>query len=1061
MAEEQHKKGPISWMARNRVTANLIMIFFLASGIMLATQIKQEIFPESTMDYVTVSLNYPGASPEEVERGLILATEEAIRGLEGIKEVTATASEGSGSVTAEVLSSYDPNKILQDVRSAVDRIRTFPVEMENYTVSLMSREREVVSIIIWGDQSERALRDLAESIRADLLEYPEITIVNLSGTRTPEISIEVPTEKLRAYNLTLNEIASKIDETVMEMPAGKVKTDSGEIMLRTSDRRYWAREYNDIPIITQDDGTVVRLSDIAKIKETFEESDVRTYFNGKRAVQLGVYRVGDQTPMEVSARVKEHVAEIAGTLPSDTHVDILDDHSEILQYRIDLLFRNAYLGVILVLVLLGLFLEPRLAFWVTLGIPISIIGAILVLPTADISINMISLFAFLITIGVVVDDAVIVGEHVFTMRQRGMSYLKAAIIGAKEMAIPVTFSVLTNIITFSPLLFVPGMMGKIFGSIPIIVTAIYAISLFESLFILPAHLAHKPKKDGIIVRTLNVPRRWMSGILQFIIDRIYTPLLDLTTKWRYTTLAVGIAILILVATMALAGRIDFQFMETVESETASVSITLPIGTPVAETERIKDIVLKAADETIEDYGGPERTKGVMAVIGVPGRGGEGAGSISGGHLANISVFLLPVDERDFSTEEFANSWARRVGVIPGLENITFSFEMMRWGGAPIHVELSHKDNAMLEAAASKLASLLQNYDGIRDIDDGFSEGKTQFDFDIKLTAKSLGLSAADVTNQVRAAFYGAEALRNQRGRDEVKIFVRYPQEERTSLQDIKDLMIRTSGGGEIPLTEATDIKVGNAYTEIRRRNGHRILNVTAEIDRTVTNENKVLSSLESNELEDLTADFNGLTYSFQGRQKEQNESLSGLFAGFGIALLGVYMLLAIPFKSYFQPLIIMFSIPFGCVGAVLGHWIMGYNLSLMSLFGIVALSGVVVNDSLVMIVSANRNREGGDNPHDAIVKAGSGRFRPILLTSLTTFFGLAPMIFETATDAKFLIPMALSLGFGILFATLITLMMVPSLYMILFDIRKLFSWSDEIEEKDEVEEKEVGLVLTE
>ncbi|CAM2066067.1 Efflux RND transporter permease subunit [Sulfidibacter corallicola] len=1029
-------KGAIAWMATHKVTANLLMILLLAGGLVSGLRLKQEVFPDFKLDTVTVTVSYPGASPAEVEKGVILAVEEAIRGMEGIEEVESTATEGSAVVSGEILSGFEPNKILNDVKSEIDRITTFPVEVEKTTVSLASRERSVLSLAVSGRQTEQDLRVLAESIRAELLTSPEVTVVNLRGVRQPEVSIEVSEEHLRAYGLTLQGIADRISQSSLEVPGGKIKTDSGEILLRTSERKYYGREFVNLPIVTRQDGSTVLLSEIATVRETFEDSDIRTYYNGKPAALLEIFRVGDQKPADVSAAAKEVVARMQAELPEGVEIAVWNDMSEALQDRIDLLFKNTFFGLVLVLMLLSLFLEPRLAFWVTMGIPISILGALLFMPAVDASINMVTLFAFLITIGVVVDDAVVVGEHIFSLRQEGKSYVQAAILGAREMAAPVTFSILTNVVAFLPLMFVPGMLGKMFFYIPLIVITIFLISLFEALFILPAHLADGADRPHTPSRLERMRLRFGRG-LQHFIDKVFQPFLELSLRWRYVTVSFGFMCLMMIAGMVASGRAPFNFFSAVEGDVVSANLALPIGTPVAETEAFQKRLTQVAREILEEHGGESILRGSMVRVGAAS-GNDGASSVQGGHLAIVNLLFVPVDERDITTEEFANLWRARFGTPSDIESLTFKYTEGPNIGSPIHVALSHNDADALEAAASELAEVLATFDGVTDVNDGFSDGKVQWDFKIKPAGQAAGLTAADIAGQVRSAFFGAEAQRSQRDRDEVKVYVRYPESQRKSPQDVRELILRTPNGGEMPIGQAVEIVEGRAYTSIRRSDGRRVINVTADVARDRANGNQVLRELQADQLARLMADYPGLSYTLRGVSKEQSESLSSLAVGFGLALFGIYALLAIPFNSYSQPLIIMISIPFGMVGAVIGHLIMGYELSLMSMMGLVALSGVVVNDSLILIVAANRGVQNGKPVFRAVVDAARSRFRPIIITSLSTCLGLGPMILETSVQARFLIPMAISLGFGILFATVIALLLVPSFYMILDDAHRLF-----------------------
>ena len=1033
--------GPIAWMAKNHVTANLLMLVFILGGLLMTSRIKQEIFPDLQLDYVIINAPYPGASPEEIEEGVVLAIEEELRGLEVVKEVSSVCRENFGQVWVELQLGTDSSKALSDIKNSVDRIQTFPQDMERYTVSLVENRNHVISVMIHGDQSEKDLRNLAEKIRDDLLKNENITQVELSGIRQPEIAVEIPQEQLRRYNLTLEQVAARIRTSSLDLPGGRVRTPGREVLIRTTEKRYLGREYEDLPIIADNDGAMIKLGEIARVRDTFEESDIEAKYNGERAVRIDVYRVGDETPADVSEAVRAYVDDANKLLPPTVNLSIWEDRSENLNSRIELLVKNALLGLMLVILLLGLSLDLRLAFWVTLGIPISIIGSMLFFPLTDLSINMVSLFAIIITIGIVVDDAVIIGENIHHHRTKHASYLDAAIAGAREMALPVTFSILTNLVAFLPLFFVPGVTGKIFKVIPLAVFMIFTISLIEALFILPSHLSKRSGgEDSGFIHWANKRREWFGDMIQWLRNNPFKKLLTMVLHHRYITLAVAVTLLMMSLGVVGSGRINFSFMPKIEAERITAMVEMPYGTPIERTRQVQELLLNAAREVIDDNGGNKVLRGIYSLTGEPppGEGMVEIGSdLTGAHLTNVSVQLVPMDERTLTADGFAKQWKKKLGRIPGVESLLFRYTTGPSSNKPINLMLSHPGKDSLEHAASELAEMLEGYTGVTDIDDGYSSGKVQLDFRITPEAQSLGISAADLARQVRSAFYGAEALRVQRGRDEVKILVRLPENERRSEYNIEELIIRTPTGSEIPIREAATIVQGQSYTEIIRDDGRRVLNVTADVEDGVANASKIVNSVEENELPLLFKKYPGLKSELDGEQQDMQDAMSALVFGFGMALFAIYALLAVPFRNYVQPLIIMISIPFGIIGAVIGHIIMGYELSIISMFGIIALAGVVVNDSLILVDAANRNRWSGMSHYDSIATAAIRRFRPILLTSLTTFLGLAPMIFETSVQARFLIPMAISLGFGILFATGIALAIVPCFYLVLVDIRRL------------------------
>jgi len=1016
--EKSH--GTMAWMVHNRVTPNLLMLVLMLGGLLMATRIKQEVFPEFTEDMITISMAYPGASPAEVEQSILLVIEEAVRGVDGVQEVTATAREGSGQVNVELEVGIDQQQVYQDIKQEVDSIRTFPQDAEEVKISINMRRRQVLTIQIYGDVDEWSLRNLTEDVRDQLLQDPEIAQVDLRGARDFEVLIEPERDVLRAHGLTLQDLARIISQTAVEVPAGGIKTTGGEILLRVDERRDWATEFADIPIITTPDGAVLHLSDIATVRDDFEDSDAMATYNGKRAIGLSVFRIGDQTPIGVADATFAALEKIEADLPEGVSYAINRDMSEIYRQRLGLLLRNAFWGLCLVLLVLGIFLEFKLAFWVTMGIPISFLGGLLFLPGMGVTINMISMFAFIIALGIVVDDAIVAGENIYEYRQKGMSLNEAAIQGARDVAIPITFSILTNIIAFLPLLFLPGTMGKMWKVIPVVVITVFSISLFEALFILPSHLAHTKTSPHNVVGAMF--HRWQqafSRLFMRMVERIYGPFLDFCIRYRYVTIAIATGFLIVVLGYVQSGRMGMVMMPKVESDHADVTAMLPYGSAMPDVLAVRDKLVSAAEEVMAENGGEKLAKGVFAEVNK--------------NIVEMSIYLTKPEERPIGTAAVSNLWRDKVGMIPGLETLRFESD----GGGPgrgfsITVELSHRDIATLEKASQELAVLLEEFDHVKDVDDGYNPGKPQLSFTLKPEGRSLGLTSSEVARQVRYAFYGAEALRQQRGRHEIIVRVRLPESERVNESDIERLLIRTAAGTDVPLMQIANVERGRAYSTIEHRNGRRSLTVQGNV-LPDSETNQILEKLKTETLPQLVKDYSGLSFSFEGRQADMRESMEALWYGFIIALVLIFVVLAIPFGSYIQPAIVMCAIPFGIVGAVLGHWLMGYNLSLISMMGIIALAGVVVNDSLVMVVFANEQRQRGLDAHEAIHSAGVRRFRPILLTTLTTFGGLAPMIFETSRQARFMIPMAISLGYGLLFATAITLVLVPCLYLVIED----------------------------
>lgn len=1016
----------IGWLVENKVTANIIMLIFLFGGVYMSFFIKKEVFPEYELDMVTISVAYPGASPEEVEQGIILAIEEKIRGLEGIKEVTSTAKENSASIYAELIEKTNKNKVYQDIQQSVDGISTFPEDAEKPIVSMSSRKRRVLSLSIVGDDNPLVLRDFAERARERLLQSPDISQVELIGAKTYEIEISVDRLSMQKYGLSMQNISDTIAKESVELSGGSIKSEAGEILLRVKTRKTNAKEFASLPLLNSTSGASLTLGDVAILKDTFSDDNTAFTYNNKPAIELQVYRLGAETPKGISEAARVIVENLLKEFPAPYTVVINDDSSKSYDARLQLLLKNGLFGLLLVVIILGIFLEFKLAFWVALGIPTSFLGSLLFLEYFGISINMISMFAFIIALGIVVDDAIIVGENIYEYKLRGMSYAQAAIQGTKDVAVPVTFSILTNIVAFIPLMFLPGTLGKTFYAIPVVVAVVFTISWIESIVILPAHLAFKEKahKDGIGHKIWEKQQK-LAKFLDLWILKIYKPSLEFFITNRYTTIVSGFVLLALVLMYAKSGRLGFEMMPRIESNRAVAYATLPIGAPRDTIEAINQHIIKAGLKTISEIDQPNFNEGYKSDITE--------------NQIQITFYLIDGELRDVSTGEFNEKWRKHIGKLSGVDTLVLKKDIGGPGGgrSALTIQLSHTNPTLLENASKELAEHLKTFSIAKDIDDGISTGKRQIDFELLPLGQKLGLSAYEIARQVRYATYGKEAIREQQGRNEVKIMVKQQEEERTHVSDIENLSIKTPAGGFVRLGDVAKSIEGNAYRKIFRREGKRVIDVTANVE-PERDTPQIISSLDNEFIPILEQRYPELEISYQGRQADTKESSKSLMSSFVLVLAVLYIMLAIPFASYTQPLIIMLAIPFGIVGAFLGHMLMGYSLSMVSIMGVVALCGVVVNDTLVMVDYANKMRKEGNKAYEAIILAATRRFRPILLTTATTFGGLAPMIYETSIQAKFMIPMAISLGYGILFSTVISLVFVPAIYMMLEDVHGLF-----------------------
>ena len=949
-------RGPIAWMVGNSVMANLLMAVFLVGGLIVGWHMKQEVFPDFNLDSVQITVAYPGASPEEVENGVVLAIEEAVQDLEGIDEITSTATEGSASVTVDIIEGADVSRLWQEIKSEVDRIRTFPEEAEEPQIAIAGHKRGVLTLALHGNVDELTLRSAADTVRDTLLLDPHITQVELTGVKDYEIQVEIPQATLRRYRITLADAGDAIAGASVELGGGSLKTAGGDILVRVKDRRDYARQYAQLPLLTEDDGSRILLGGVATVREGFEDTHTWARFDGYPAVMIEIYRVGDQTPTEVADAGKAVLEKMNRTLPQGLELTVLDDNSEVFSQRANLLLKNAFQGLILVFIFLALFLESRLAFWVSLGIPISFMGSFVFLSATDFSINMISMFAFIVTLGIVVDDAVVVGENIYYWRRKGLSPLKASVAGAREVAMPVVFSVLTNLVSFLPLMFIPGVMGKIFKVIPLVVAAVFGVSLIESLFILPAHLAHNRQRRAFW--PLNHLERWQkrfSKAFEVFVRNRYGAFLGVAVRHRYAVLAFGIAMMLALAGYVTSGRMGMEMFPSTESDYAYCGATLPYGTAEARLKAVEKRLVESARAVVAENGGSRLAKGVLSDV--------------ADNSITVRIYLTAADKRPIATSQVVDRWRKNTGTIAGLETIRFESNMGGPGsGKNFTVMLSHNDTDTLDSAGEDLAEQLSRFSIVHDIDDGSAQGKRQFDIKLLPLGERMGLTSQSVAQQVRYAFQGAEALRQQRGRNEVTVRVSLPEEERSSEATLEDLIL-LAPEGEVFLRDAVQMTAGRAYTSIERTNGRRNIEVTANVTPPAQSEN-ILRELKSTILPDLMSRYPGLSYSFEGHQADIRESLASLFSGLLLALFGIYALLAVPFRSYVQPLIIMFSIPFGMIGAIIGHIVMGYSLSVNSIFGVVALSGVVVNDSLVLIDLANRNVRTGINPIKAIHGAG-------------------------------------------------------------------------------------------
>ena len=1055
---EIKSSGPVTWMANNGVASNLLMVFLLVAGAFSLSSIVQEVFPEFSMDTIQISVEYPGATPEEIEESIVQRIEERIKAVEGISEITATASENVGSVSAEVTLDADISRVLDDIKAEVDRIITFPENTEQPQVQEMTNRQSALRIALYGDVSERALKEVAFRVEEELSNLPAITYVETSGVRNYEISIEVPNEVLQAYGLTLRDIARSVQQGSLDLPAGNIRTSAQEVRVRTLGQNYVQQDFEDIIVLSATNGTEIRLGQIARVSDGFEETQLITRYNGQRAAFVEVFRTSDERVLEVVNAAQEHIEKMSGTLPEGIYIETWEDGAQNLRDRMSLLGKNAVIGLLLVIIALALFLNIRLAFWTAVGIGISFIAAFSIMQLAGVTLNLMSLFAFILAIGIVVDDAIVVGENIYAMRERGASAKEASVLGAKRITRPVIFAVCTTVAAFIPLMFVPGLMGKFFKAIPIVVIAVLGLSLLESLLILPYHLSHLPAPGH---KTKNPILRWIESI-QEQVNKLLKRFIDGPLRWALVlatgnpsiVVAIGIGMIIFSFALVAGGYLRIAFFPEIEADVVTATLEMPEGTSITETRRIAERIEVGGREASREIqqglpeDDPQLVTAVYTVVGQfaqqGGPDGAGGGSLRS-NVANVQFRLLRGEERTVSAETFSNTWREKVGDVTEAKVLNFKSDLMDFG-APVAAEVSHPNPEVLNLITERVMDELSQYEGVFDIESDQSEGIREVQLELKPEARSLGLTLDGLAREVRAGFFGEEALRVQRGREDVRVYVRLPQEERDAVADLENFRVPIGNGGEVPLGNVAEVSFGAAPASINRKDGQRVVTVSADVNPSIVTGQEISDQLRADILPAIQQDYPQMTYSFGGEQEEQSESLGALFSGFILALLGIYALLAIPFKSYTQPLIIMAAVPFGIIGAFLGHAIMGIPVGILSMFGIIGLSGVVVNDGLVMIDFINELHRKGKPMREAIIEGAQVRFRPILLTSITTFLGIAPIIFEKSLQAQFLIPMAVSLGFGILFATTILMLLVPALAIVQYNasnaVRRFFSSDD-------------------
>ncbi len=1040
----------IQWFVENRVAANLLMVLIFVGCAFSFSNLSKEVFPMVARNFVEVQMGYPGAGPTEVEQLLTIRIEESIADLEGIYSISSKSRQGQASVQIEVAEGYDPQQILNDVKTRVDAINTFPTGVERPIVRRQISRSQLMSIAVYGDVDEAALKETGMRLRNELALLPGISQVQLNGTRPYEMGVEISEDNLRRYQLNFDQVAQAIRQTSLNVPAGTIRTRDGDIQMQVRSQANTADDYGEIPVVTKEDGSKLLLRDIADINDGFSDITLIAQYNGKRAIFLDLSISEDPDILQASKDVKAYLDAIKPILPAGISVDIWRDMSSLFNARLDLLLSNAFSGLILVFIVLMLFLRPLIAIWVCVGIATAFAGAIWLLPYVNVSINMVSLFAFLLVLGIVVDDAIIVGESIYTRQQHGIKGAASAASGTKMVSTPVIFSVLSTIIFFAPMLNVPGNMGPIAFPIGMVVLLCLSFSLMESLLILPSHLANmKPERPSqfALLQTLNNSREFVSAKLDYFTIHIYQPLLIKMLANKVATVLAFVMAFVFSIVLFSGGWIKTSFMPQVPGDSVEARLVLPEGTSFEETQRVMRKVQDAALQLRDDVSLQEKNNGEFV---------RGVQTWAYGVNIYMAVALQDAETRIVGVDEVTTRWRELIGEVPEAKEFRLDFTLNS-GGDDIKLNLSISSNNFAEqqAAAEQVRNALSSYANVYDVKTSLEASRPEIELRLKPNAEMLGVDLSQVAKQMRQAFYGEEAQRIPRGNEDVRVLVRYPEVDRQSLDQINHMRVRTPTGAEVPLLEVADVVFVPGYTVIDRRDRKRNITVSARVGSS-GDAQAIVRAMKEQHYVKWQRDYPGFALHPDGNMRDQADFESAMLQSFILAIFVIYIMMAVGFRSYMQPVIILTAIPFGFMGAVIGHLIMGREISMLSMLGFIACAGVVVNDNLVLLDRINQLRQQGMAIYDAVVQAGPDRLRAILLTSLTTFIGLVPIMAEQSVQARFLIPMVISLAFGVLFATVVTLILVPVLCLVVHDIGEWMRryWPDSQDNHSDINKSE-------
>ncbi len=1014
--------GPIRWFVHNPIAANLLMVLLLVGGALGIPSLDKKYFPDFELNTVSVTVPYPGAGPAEVEQQICKRIEEAVHDLNGVKEIRSTARQGAGEVLIEADMGYDVQRLTAEVKTRVDAISTFPADAERPVITELADRHFMAMVSLAGNIGERELKELGERLRDDLAAQPDVALVELHSPRAYEVSVEVSEYTLRRYGLTFQDVVSAIRGSSLNLPAGSIKTSEGDIQLQTRGQAYDRVDFENIPLLSKRDGTRLVLGDIATVRDGFEERDVRVRLNNMPVHNLHVYVTSNPDTLATSESVHNWIEATRKRLPEGVVLELWRDEAEPFRERTGMLVSNGLGGLLLVFLLLMVFLRPLLALWVCVGIGVAFMGTLFVLPFTGVSLNLVSLMAFLMILGIVVDDAIIVGEAVHSHQAAGEAGAKGAVNGARSVVKPVMFAVISTMIFVAPMLFLPGEMAKTGIPLPIVIIIALAFSLVECMLILPAHLAEmrppRPSRYAWLRAVDALRQRVAMTMVDFARER-FRPFLERCLRANLLVVASFMVMLFVSLALYAGGWLEKGFFPEINADYAEVEIDLKEGGPYSDTLRVMEQVQSAALEAKARYNSD------------PAHSGEAEPAV--GHVFTYAVQNVVrawVQVADFiDVKTFAEDWRELIGEVGPVERFELDYTFNEVGNA-ITLVFAASSMDELRAVSRELRPVLQAYPGVYNVNDTLQAPRDEIELGLKPAAEHLSITLADLARQVREAFYGAEAQRIPRSKEDVRVMVRYPEQERLSVDNLSEMRVRTPAGDEVPFDTVAEVRYRPGYLTIDRLDRKRTLKITADVARDATDPRAVVDDIVANHLPVLQERYPDLSMKLDGELQEESDFLRAMLTYMGLAMLIVYALMAIPFRSYFQPLLVLTAVPFGVMGAIFGHTIFDWQVSMFSLLGVIAAAGVVVNDNLVLIDRINQLRASGHGLFEALAQGSQDRFRPIILTSLTTFVGLLPIMFETSIQAQFMIPMVISLAFGVLFATGVTLLLVPCLYLL-------------------------------